>query len=232
MMAKKKEMNRTSGVAGRKLGRSEAIGFKLKAGMPLTGSASGVKGISLKDAGEVLTQGMVTLGKKGLKVAPEGLAMALPYGKVFKAASALRGAGKIVQATALEGRLLAKNAGSRLAKNLGKGAPKGNLTQFGASTLKAGRAGRTASEGVYPTGNLQRRGVRPEFGPNPMKATPEMQSVANKITQRHYADVTKKGLGHAEAVDMNRAKVLRNLASKRGVDLGVAKASVKRRGGK
>jgi|LakMenEpi03Aug12_release.lakeMendotaPanAssembly.Ray.scaffolds.fasta_scaffold127884_3 hypothetical protein len=95
-MAKKKEMNRTSGVAGRKLGRSEAIGFKLKAGMPLTGSASGVKSISLKDAGEVLTSGIVTLGKKGLQSDPMALAMALPVGKAFGVLGKISGvAGKV-----------------------------------------------------------------------------------------------------------------------------------------
>jgi hypothetical protein len=118
-MAKKKEMNRTSGVAGRKLGRSEGIATKLKYGAPLTGSASGVKSISLKDAGEVLTQGIVTLGKKGLKFAPEGLAMALPLGKVLKARNAISAAGKIGQAGALDARLLAKAAGKQTARTGG-----------------------------------------------------------------------------------------------------------------
>jgi hypothetical protein len=114
-MAKKKEMNRTSGVAGRKLGRSEGIATKLKYGAPLTGSASGVKSISLKDAGEVLTQGIFSVNRKGLTADPASLAMALPVGKLVKAAKALRAAGRIEEAAALGSRVLSKT--------LGKGKP-------------------------------------------------------------------------------------------------------------
>ena len=108
---KPKPMSRTSGVAGRKLGRSEGIAGKLKAGMPLTGSASGVKSISLKDVGEVLTQGIVTLGKNGLQTDPVSLAFALPVGKLAKAANAARAAGRAAEAAALEARIGAKFSG-------------------------------------------------------------------------------------------------------------------------
>lgn len=108
---KAKPMSRTSGTARRLTGRSEGIATKLKYGAPLTGSASGVKSISLKDAGEVLTQGIVTIGKKGLQADPAYLAMALPVGKLVKAARVLRGAGKIAKASALEARVFAKAAG-------------------------------------------------------------------------------------------------------------------------
>ena len=118
-MAKKKEMNRTSGTARRLTGRSEGIATKLKYGAPLTGSASGVKSISLKDAGEALTQGIVTLGKKGLKFAPEGLAMALPLGKLSKAVGALSKAGRVAEAGAVDARLLAKAAGKQTARTGG-----------------------------------------------------------------------------------------------------------------
>lgn len=158
-MAKKKEMNRTSGTARRLTGRSEGIATKLKYGAPLTGSASGVKSISLKDAGEVLTQGIVTLGKKGLKVAPEGLAMALPVGKVAKAASALRAAGKLGKAAALESRVAAKTVG-----RMGKVATEDLYQYLSPSEAKAfaasgrareslnayGPASRKASESVFP----------------------------------------------------------------------------------
>jgi len=88
--ARKAPMSRTSGTAKRLLGSSEAIGFKKKYGMPLTGSASGVKSITAKQAGETLTQGIVTLNKKNkLQVDPVGLAMALPVGKLGKVARAL-----------------------------------------------------------------------------------------------------------------------------------------------
>ena len=136
---KKKPMSRTSGVAGRKLGRSEGIATKLKYGAPLTGSASGVKSISLKDAGEVLTSGIVTLGKKGLQADPASLAMALPVGKVLKAAQALKAAGKIGKATALFARLDAKNAGQVMGEF-------GNITQG----VAQGRPLRKLSESVFP----------------------------------------------------------------------------------
>jgi len=110
-MAKKKEMNRTSGTARRLTGRSEGIATKLKYGAPLTGSASGVKSISLKDVGETLTQGIVSVNRKGLTADPAGLAMALPVGKVLKAAKALRAAGNIGKADALTARVVAKAAG-------------------------------------------------------------------------------------------------------------------------
>jgi hypothetical protein len=98
-------------VAGRKLGASESIGFKLKAGMPLTGSASGVKSITLKQAGEALTQGIVTLGKNGLQTDPVALAFALPVGKLAKAANAARAAGRLQEAAALDARIGAKFSG-------------------------------------------------------------------------------------------------------------------------
>ena len=89
-MAKKKEMNRTSGTARRLLGRSEGIATKLKYGAPLTGSASGVKSISLKDVGETLTQGAFSVGRKGLKADPVNLAMAvIPGSKLGKIGRAL-----------------------------------------------------------------------------------------------------------------------------------------------
>jgi hypothetical protein len=116
MMAKKKEMNRTSGTARRLTGRSEGIATKLKYGAPLTGSASGVKSISLKDAGEVLTQGIFSASRKGLKVDPAGLAMALPVGKVFKAGQALKAAGEFGVANQLLGRVAAKKAGQAFGK--------------------------------------------------------------------------------------------------------------------
>jgi hypothetical protein len=154
-MAKKKEMNRTAGTAKRKISQAEEVRFGMKTGKPLTGSASGVKSISLKQAGEALTQGIVTTRGGKLQFAPEGLAMALPFGKVFNAAKALRGAGKIAQATGLEARLGAKVAGKTFGgtgkRSAGLGKPMDRAIDMG------GRA-RDASEGVFPrlpsTGNL------------------------------------------------------------------------------
>lgn len=118
-MTKKKEMSRTSGTARRKISQAEQVRYGMKTGAPLTGSASGVKSISLKQAGETLTQGIVTIGKKGLQMDPVSLAMALPLGKVLKARNALSAAGKIEQAAALDARLAAKAAGRQTARTGG-----------------------------------------------------------------------------------------------------------------
>jgi hypothetical protein len=115
-MAKKKEMNRTSGTAKRKISQAEEIRYGMKTGKPLTGSASGVKSISLKQAGEALTQGIVTTRGGKLQFAPEGLAMALPVGKVFKAGQALKAAGQFGIANQFLGRVAAKKAGQAFGK--------------------------------------------------------------------------------------------------------------------
>jgi hypothetical protein len=154
-MAKKKEMNRTSGTARRLTGRSEGIATKLKYGAPLTGSASGVKSISLKDAGEVLTSGIVTLGKKGLQADPASLAMALPVGKLVKAAKALRAVGKIGQAAGLEARIGAKQFGKELPRiaslaNKMSGGMPGSIVTAGKASKVTGLSARAGSEGVFP----------------------------------------------------------------------------------
>lgn len=123
----RKPMSRTSGVARRAakpygekgaLLNGNQVKSALKYGAPLTGSASGVKNITLKDVGETLTQGIVTLGKKGLQFDPASLAMALPIGKVAKAAGALRAAGKVGRAGQLEARIASKVAGKEYGKTV------------------------------------------------------------------------------------------------------------------
>ena len=159
---KKKPMSRTSGVARRLTKRDEGIATKLKYGAPLTGSASGVKSISLKDAGEVLTSGIVTLGKKGLQADPASLAMALPVGKVLKAARALSAAGKAAQAAPLFARVAAKIGGkiggrASAVGNAGRGPFSAKNLAKEESAIKGltGRAlsstgARAASESVFP----------------------------------------------------------------------------------
>lgn len=143
-MAKKKEMNRTSGTARRKISQAEQVRYGMKTGAPLTGSASGVKSISLKQAGEALTQGIVTARGGKLKFAPEGLAMALPLGKVAKAAKALGKAGRIVEAAALESRLAAKVIGKQNPFRRGL-----TFEQEGSRVYRA-IGQRRASEKVFP----------------------------------------------------------------------------------
>lgn len=142
-MPKKKGMNRTAGTARRKMSASERVSYGLKTGAPLTGSASGVKSISLREAGEALTQGIVSARGKKLSFDPAGLAMALPVGKVAGAARALRAAGNIERATALEARVLAKQAGRELGSDAAR--------NFGPKTLPpVGPTLRKTSEKVFP----------------------------------------------------------------------------------
>jgi hypothetical protein len=157
-MAKKKEMNRTSGTAKRKISQAEEVRFGMKTGKPLTGSASGVKSISLKQAGEALTQGIVTTRGGKLQFAPEGLAMALPTGKVAKAAGLLLGKGKIFPATGLVKRLTAKDYGRSAAKEIARNAKTPNMAQQAAQDsyervadlTRSGRSARGKSELVFP----------------------------------------------------------------------------------
>ena len=159
-MAKKKEMNRTAGTAKRKISQAEEVRFGMKTGKPLTGSASGVKSISLKQAGEALTQGIVTTRGGKLQFAPEGLAMALPLGKVAKAAKVFRAAGKTRVAAALESRLKAKSAGNLLARDLSpKREPGTGVAGF---LYGYGKTDRAASGSIFPrvggAGTTVRRG--------------------------------------------------------------------------
>jgi hypothetical protein len=181
-MAKKKEMNRTSGVARRLTGRSEGIATKLKYGAPLTGSASGVKSISLKDAGEVLTQGIVSVNRKGLTADPAGLAFALPTGKVAKAAGLLLGKGKIFPATGLVKRLTAKDYGRSAAKEIARNAKTPNMAQQAAQDsyervadlTRSGRSARGKSELVFPRAPKKSPRGKPDLGDLAAKETPFM----------------------------------------------------------
>ena len=143
-MPKKKGMNRTAGTARRKMSASERVSYGLKTGAPLTGSASGVKSISLKQAGEVLTQGIVSARGKKLSFDPAGLAMALPVGKVAKAAKALSAAGKVAKSGALAARVSSKMRGQRIGNLLAQGETRNNKAIEGALEM------RRASETVYP----------------------------------------------------------------------------------
>lgn len=89
----------------------------------------------------------VDVSRKGIKVDPFGLAMALPLGKVVKAAKALRAVGKIEQAAGLEARVGAKEAGRFFGgtgkKSQGLGLPMDRAVDVG------GKA-RDYSESLFP----------------------------------------------------------------------------------
>jgi len=153
-------MSRTSGVARRKadtagkLLNTNEIKTALKKGGPLTGSASGVKSISTKQAGEVLTSGIVTLGKKGFQVDPAGLAMALPVGKVAKAAKALLGTSRFMEGIALQSRVAAKVLGKKNPFRAGLSPDQQDSRIYQA----IGR--RNASERVFPRLNKENTPLR------------------------------------------------------------------------
>ena len=202
----KTTMNRTSGVAGRNLGRSEGIATKLKYGAPLTGSASGVKSISLKDVGETLTQGTVSVSRKGLKVDPVGLAMALPLGKVAEAAQALRNAGKMSQGFALEGRLAAKTAGKLRGINIAERSGRTPVEKLSQGMLALGTRARKNSEKIYP---------RAKFGENPL----------GNLT-REQASGAAKTLGRAASKERGLARSLRGVAGEKNRSMNLFKDSV------
>ena len=84
----------------------------------------GAKGVKkrvkqLPTAARAFTREMtgIDISRKGVKVDPFAVAMALPVGKVLKAAKVLRAAGKASQAYALEGRLAARKIGANMSRS-------------------------------------------------------------------------------------------------------------------
>jgi hypothetical protein len=209
----KKLATEAAGPKPKVMPKKKGISAKAAAGVPLIASASGVKGgRGANRAFGALTG--VTAAKSGVKVDPLGVAMALPVFKLGAVARALRAAGKTKLATQVGERLVAKSLGADAARLLAKN--EGKVTPFIRENIVANARNIRNRSTVFP----RQTGV-------PEKATLEMQSVANTIAERHYTDVAQRGLGHADAVELNRARVLRGLSSKRGVDLGVAKTYAK-----
>ena len=97
----------------------------------------------------------IDVSRKGVSVDPMSLAMALPLGKVLKAAKALRAAGKASQAAALSARVLAKEGGRNLPKTINEakrmftGIPE-SYTPKTASKVLQGGLSRDASTSVFP----------------------------------------------------------------------------------
>lgn len=91
----------------------------------------------------------IDVSRKGVSVDPVGLAMAVSPFKLLKASKALRAAGKIGQATALEGRIAAKSYGKAAGKEIARNSrtPKMNPQQAQDSYERVAdltRAGRKA----------------------------------------------------------------------------------------
>ena len=97
----------------------------------------------------------IDVSRKGVKVDPMGLAMALPFGKVIKAAKVLRAAGKVSQAAALTARASAKTGGKKLSSVINFYERNFDNGRFPVNSDIPGRIGgqiskRAASTSVFP----------------------------------------------------------------------------------
>ena len=121
----------------------------------------------------------IDVSRKGVSVDPMGVAMALPVGKVLKAAKALRGAGVSKKAMALEARVVAKKMGRNIPKEYSwfeRGLASGPKTPEGKF--------RTSSESVFP--RLPSRGGD---SPSLLRGSRDIR------TFDKYADLTNEGAG-------------------------------------
>ncbi len=88
----------------------------------------------------------IDISRKGVKVDPFGVAMALPLGKVLKAAKALRAAGKVEQAAALSARAGAKTRGTKI----GRYSAYWDVSEEGDSFIDLAKSRRVESESMFP----------------------------------------------------------------------------------
>ena len=108
----------------------------------------GAKGVKkrvkqLPTAARAFTKEMtgIDISRKGVSVDPFAVAMALPVGKVLKAAKVLRAAGNIKKAVALEGRVAAKNVGKKIGST---------FSYWDTAARDSASARRMTSESVFP----------------------------------------------------------------------------------
>ena len=146
----------------------------------------------------------IDISRKGVSVDPFGVAMALPIGKVLKAAKVLRAAGKASQATALEARLGAKEAGKFFGgtgkKSQGLGLPMDRAVDVG------GRA-RDFSESVFPRAS-----------------TGTLRSISNLNPET--ARSAAKSFGQAASGERGLARSLRGVAGERNRSMNLFKDSL------
>jgi hypothetical protein len=117
----------------------------------------GAKGVKrrvkqLPTAARAFTREMtgVDISRKGVSVDPLSVAMALPLGKVLKAAKVLRAAGKAGKVAALESRIAAKEFGALRASNLSGRSGKTAVQELSKRTLASAERSRNLSESVFP----------------------------------------------------------------------------------
>ena len=93
----------------------------------------------------------IDVSRKGVSVSPESLAMALPLGKVVKAARALRAAGQVGKAEAVMSRAAAKIKGQKIGREF----------SYFDEPVEIARESRVRSEGVFPRGtDLAKRALK------------------------------------------------------------------------
>ena len=154
----------------------------------------------------------IDVSRKGVSVDPMSLAMALPLGKVLKAAKALRAAGKASQAAALSARVLAKEGGRNLPKTINEakrmftGIPE-SYTPKTASKVLQGGLSRDASTSVFPRKSL---------------GTLESIPGLNPGAARRAA----KSFGQAASGERGLARSLRNVPGERNRSMNLFKDSL------
>lgn len=117
----------------------------------------------------------IDISRKGVSVDPLGVAMALPLGKVLKAAKVVRAAGLAGKASAMEARNVAKLAGREAGKRIAKA--NNPATVFGVgrtgeqvlsdyirSARSVGKITREASESVFPRAPKKGPMGQPDLG--------------------------------------------------------------------
>ena len=145
----------------------------------------------------------IDVSRKGVSVDPMGLAMALPLGKVVKAAKVLRAAGKVEQAAALSARAGAKTRGTKI----GRYSAYWDVNEEGDSFIDLAKSRRVESESMFP---------RASYG------TLESISNLNPESARKAA----KSFGQAASGERGLARSLRNVPGSRNQSMNLFKDSV------
>ena len=94
----------------------------------------------------------IDVSRKGVSVSPESLAMALPVGKVLKAAKALRLAGRATEAAPLANRLVSKGLGKDAARLIAQNQGATNSFIRENVIANAKKIRNLSAESVYPRG--------------------------------------------------------------------------------
>jgi len=139
----------------------------------------------------------IDISRKGVSVDPMGVAMALPLGKVVKAARALRAAGQVGKAEAVMSRAAAKIKGQKIGREF----------SYFDEPVDFARESRVRSEGVFP---------RASYG------TLESISNLNPESARKAA----KSFGQAASGERGLARSLRNVPGERNRSMNLFKDSV------